>query len=515
MSKIMNDEHHFKAKPIFMAVVLMTVQIGFFALIYHYFSDKIEYFSALQTLLALSLIVYIINRPISTAYQMAWLVVIAVLPVFGGLLYLFLHIMPGVDRLNARLDSQIENTKPYLVTPENAILVKESDSLFFGLTNYLYERCLLPVTTLNQLTYYPSGEKALYALKEELKKAKEFIFMEYFIVSEGKILDEILEILIEKVNLGVEVRLMYDGNTVFNLPRGFQNKLEKLGIACHVFSPISPIISTYQNNRDHRKITVIDGKVAFTGGFNLADEYANLKTLYGHWKDAGIKIEGAGVDNFTGLFLQMWHMNKGSLEKNAARYFHKMPLEVPECENPTWAVGYGDAPGDSESLGENIYLHLLFNAKKYVYIMTPYLILDDILLKALTQAAKRGLDIKIILPHIPDKKIPFYIARSYYDRLLEAGVKIYEYTPGFIHSKVWVSDDSFGTVGTVNVDFRSLYLNFENGLLFYDKAVARDIRADFIATLEQCIKINQWYYRKRPFYERFSGRVARIFGALM
>lgn len=514
MSKVINDAHHIKARPFIVALLFFLIQIGVFILVYHFFREKLSYFGFLQSLFGVMCIIYIINRPISSSYHIAWLVVIAALPLFGALLYLFLHIMPGVDRLNARLESQVEATKRYISSLENTLLVKKADEKFNGLALYLYERCQHPATSGNKLTYYPSGEEAIDALKLALRQARKFIFMEYFIVAEGDVWQEIYAILKAKAKEGVEVRFMYDGSC-FNLPKGFQRNILKEGIACRVFSPISPFISTYQNNRDHRKITVIDGKVGFTGGFNLADEYVNKKLRFGYWKDAGLKIVGVGVDNLTASFLQMWHMVNDTIETDMSPYFQHLPLELPDQDNPTWAIGYADAPGDGESLGENIYLHLLYHAKKYVHIMTPYLILDDIIIKGLTQASKKGVEVAIILPHIPDKKIPFYIARSYYDRLLEAGIKIYEYTPGFLHAKVWVVDGEFATVGTVNLDFRSLYLNFENGILCYDKSLCETIEKDFQETFSASQVITQWFYRKRPLYQRLSGRIARVFGALM
>lgn len=315
------------------------------------------------------------------------------------------------------------------------------------------------------------------SLKKQLNAAEKFIFMEYFIVDNGVMWETLLEILERKAKEGVEVRFMYDGMcSISRLPYNYPKILESKGIKCKIFSEIRPILSTYQNNRDHRKICVIDGEVAFTGGVNPADEYINEKERFGHWKDTAIMLQGEAVQNFTILFLQMWNVT----ERRKENYEQYLTTKSREFRRELgYVLPYGDSPFDDEDVGKEVYLHILNHAKKYVHIMTPYLVLDNETLTNLTYAAKCGIEVIIIMPHIPDKWYAFVVAKTHYEELIEAGVQIYEYTPGFVHAKVFVSDDDTATVGTINLDYRSLYLHFECGAFIYNNQVVRDIEKDF------------------------------------
>ena len=296
--------------------------------------------------------------------------------------------------------------------------------------------------------------------------------------------DSILDILKRKVQEGVEVRFMYDGMcSISLLPYNYPKTIRKYGIQCKMFSPIRPVLSTTQNNRDHRKICVIDGKIGFTGGINLGDEYINRKVRFGYWKDTAVMLEGDAVQSLTMLFLQMWNVTELKPDQYK-RYVTPMSAEL--HRELGFMIPYGDSPYDNEDVGEEVYFHILNHAKKYVHIMTPYLILDNEMLDTLTRAAKSGIEVCIIMPHIPDKWYAFAVAKTYYRELIEAGVQIYEFTPGFVHAKIFVSDNDTATVGTINLDYRSLYLHFECGVFIYNNPVVREIESDFLKTLEKC-----------------------------
>ena len=323
----------------------------------------------------------------------------------------------------------------------------------------------------------------------------------------------VLEILKEKAAAGVEVRFMYDGMcSISLLPPDYPKKIRRFGIQCKMFSPIRPVLSTTQNNRDHRKICVIDGKTGFTGGINLGDEYINRKERFGYWKDTAVMIKGDAVQSLTMLFLQMWNVSELKKEKFEP-YLTTMAKELkPETG---FVLPYGDSPYDHENVGEEVYVHILNHAKKYVHIMTPYLIIDQSMITALTFAAKRGVDVKLILPHIPDKKFVFALAKSHYKELLKAGVRIYEYTPGFVHAKIFTSDDEKAVVGTINLDYRSLYHHFENGCFMADCDAVADIRADFERMMAQSRDVTQQYREGRSATLRLGQLVMRFFAELL
>ena len=309
--------------------------------------------------------------------------------------------------------------------------------------------------------------------------------MQFFIVDEGKMLTSVLDILKQKVQEGVEVRFMYDDvGSLTMLPRHYYRQLEKMGIQSVAFNPFVPFLSLAMNNRDHKKIVVVDGKIGFSGGFNLADEYINQRVKYGHWKDSGLMIRGEAVNSLTRMFLESWNVAKNSEEDYEKYYVYEE-----NKGNDGFVVPYGDSPLDDESVGENVYLNMINQSHDYLYITTPYLILDDNLQTALINASKRGVDVRIITPGIPDKKIVFRVTRSYYQTLMKYGIRIYEYTPGFIHAKNFLVDDKCATVGTINLDYRSLYLHFENGIYIYKSKILKDIKEDFLKTEEVCHEV--------------------------
>ncbi len=362
--------------------------------------------------------------------------------------------------------------------------------------------------------YYPLGEDKFADLMTELKKAEKFIFLEYFIIERGIMWNAVLEILKEKVKEGVEVRVMYDGMcSILLLPYRYPEELQKYGIKAKMFAPIVPFLSTSQNNRDHRKVVVIDGKVAFTGGVNLADEYINQVERFGHWKDVAVKIVGDAVRSFTVMYLQMWNVSeKGS--EDYEKYLKDITFEKP-LYHDGFVIPYGETPTRSMEVAKTVYESMIEGAVKYVHIMTPYFIVDREFLDSMRYAARRGVEVSMILPHIPDKKVVYYIARTFYPELLEAGINVYEYTPGFIHAKAFVSDDISAVVGTINLDYRSFYHHFECGVYFYDHSVVAKVEEDFQNTLRRCQKVTMGYYKKIPFYQKAVGRVSRLLAPLL
>ena len=385
-----------------------------------------------------------------------------------------------------------------------------------NLAAYIENSGSYPVYGNTNVKYYPVGEEMFEDMKKELEKAKRFIFMEYFIVERGEMWDSILEILERKVQEGVEVRFMYDGMCcLVLLPYSYPRELRAKGLKAKMFAPIRPALSTYQNNRDHRKILVIDGHTAFTGGINLADEYINRKVRFGHWKDTGIMVKGDAVTSFTMMFLQMWNITEKEPE-DYGRYLRDPEFFYPpELSMEGFVIPYGDSPLDQETVGELVYLDIINTARNYVHIMTPYLILNYELVQALQFAAKRGVETIIIMPHIPDKEYAFLLAKAHYEELIRAGVQIYEYTPGFVHAKVFTSDDEKAVVGTINMDYRSLYLHFECAAYIYRNEVIKDVERDFKETLAKSQVITLEECRHYPWYKKFAGRVLRLFAPLM
>jgi cardiolipin synthase len=341
-----------------------------------------------------------------------------------------------------------------------------------------------PVYSNTRQVYLDSGESYFKKVLEELEKAQHYIFLEFFILKEGHMLNSIMEILSRKAQNGLDVRVMYDDlGCFFTLPQDYPERLARQGIKCFAFNPVKPVVSTLQNNRDHRKIISIDGKVAFTGGLNLADEYINIVERFGHWKDSAIMLEGDGAWSLTLIFLQMWNLSNKENKDDYASFFPWKEGSIKGDESWGFVQPYADSPFDHEFVGEHVYIKIINKARDYVYINTPYLIVDDNLLSALTMAAKSGVDVRIITPHRWDKQIVAITSRSYYRRLVKAGVKVYEYTSGFNHGKSFVADDKIATVGTTNLDFRSLYLHFECGVLIYSSDQIAAIKEDFLRTV--------------------------------
>ena len=410
-----------------------------------------------------------------------------------------------------RVNSSIEASKAYFESGEQA---EQSplweESRISEMKSASAELGVFPAFDDTQAVYYPTGEEAYEAMLDELEKAQDFIFMEYFIIDQGEMLDSVVDILTQKAAEGVEVRLMYDGTceTTGRVPKNFTKTMEEKGISCRSFFPIGLSGSENYDNRDHRKLLIIDGKTAFTGGINIADEYINKIEKYGHWKDNSIMIRGSAVNSCTVMFLQLWNMDEKSPDWD--KY-----LTAESAEGSGLVLPYCDSPLDSDTVGEDIYIDILNNAKSYVHIMSPYLVLDDRIESAIKAAAERGVDVSLILPGIPDKAAVYTVAKTHYQSLKNSGVKLYEYSPGFIHSKVFVSDDNRAVVGTINLDYRSFMHHFECALYFYGSDVIADIQADFENTLPECRLVTQEVIDELTLSEQIQGGIFRGIAPLM
>ncbi|MGE4353974.1 MAG: cardiolipin synthase [Oscillospiraceae bacterium] len=444
---------------------------------------------ALQVL-SVVLVLQIVNTKEKSGYRMVWVVLILLVPVAGIPFYFLFRVQSGTKRLNRRIREIEFKAQPcFELNPSCYEEAKRQCQCHRTGLSYLQNYTRFPVCCQTQTQYYSPGEQFFEALLVDLEKAEHYIFLEYFIVREGEMLSRVLEILERKVASGVDVRLLYDDMGCFlSLPVNFAQAMEKKGIKTSVFNPFTPFISAMQNNRDHRKICSIDGKIAYTGGINLADEYINYIEKYGHWKDSALRLEGCGAWNLTVIFLEQWELTRRKKED----YLRFYPWHTAKCEieNDGFVLPYADSPIDNENVGEHVYLQIINTARDYLYICSPYLIVDDTLASSLALAAKSGVDVRIITPDRADKRFVHFTTQSYYRQFIEAGVRIYQYTNGFMHSKTFVSDDVVATVGTTNLDYRSLYLNFECGVWMYDSKAVNQVKQDFLKTLEACHEID-------------------------
>ena len=498
----------------FIILLLLIAQALFYVAVFHWFSQYADIFYACTLIFTLAMLVYLFMSGIDASAKLTWLLIIAILPMAGAFMFLFTQMNAGHRLLKKQAEGTIRQSRNMVRQPEGVLEeLRQSGSDVDDLVTYLNRSNCFPAYKNTDVRFFPLGEDKFAAMLEELKKAEHFIFMEYFIIEEGYMWGKILDILLEKAAAGVEVRVMYDGMCEMStLPVDYWKLLEKKGIRSKPFAPILPILSTYYNYRDHRKILVIDGKVAFNGGVNLADEYINRKERFGHWKDTAVMLKGEAVKSFTLLFLQMWNTDV----KNPADQEYLPYLQDAESVPAEgYVIPYGDCPLDNEKVGEAVYMDILNRAGTYVHVMTPYLILDGELETALRFAAERGVDVKLILPGIPDKKGAYSLAKTHYSRLIDAGVQIYEYTPGFVHAKVVVSDDQKAVVGTINMDYRSLYHHFECATLMYRTACIPDIEKDFQNTLTRCRKVTPETMKKEKISLRLLGSIMKFVAPLM
>ena len=463
-------------------------------------------------ILSILLVLWIVNKEINPSYKLAWTILILVLPVFGMVVYLLFGESRVAKKMTEESDAVVQEIENYF--RENDKVREKIEALDEGISNqsaYIRDYAKFPLHSHTSTRYYPLGEAMFLDMLEDLKRAKHFIFLEYFIIHEGKMWNSILEILEQKVKEGVDVRLIYDDmGCVTTLPHRYYKKLQAKGIKCAAFNPVRPILNIVLNNRDHRKILVIDGHIGYTGGINLADEYMNLVEKFGYWKDTAVMLKGDAVKSFTLMFLQVWSIDKTEEDINKFVY---APYKSVKAEG--FVLPYADCPLDGYKVGERVYMDILNRAEKYVHIMTPYLIPDGEMETAIKFAAERGVDVSIILPGIPDKKIPYALAKTHYASLMASGVKIYEFTPGFVHAKVFVSDDERAVVGTINLDYRSLYHHFECATYMYGTKCIKNIENDFEETIKKCKMADKNTIKENSLYNKAVGFAVKAFAPLM
>lgn len=464
-------------------------------------------------------VIYLVCKDGNASYRIGWMLVILALPPFG----VFIYMLWGDKKPSKKLERKLRRAYADFAdfSGRNALIydaLEKENPRVAATARYLQKTSDCPLWNDTDVTYYSLGESMFEAMMEAIEQAKHYIFLEYFIVEEGKMWGRMLEALLKKAKEGVEIRMLYDDmGSVALLPFGYAKKLEKMDphFKCIPFNPVVPFLAMVMNNRDHRKILVVDGEVGFTGGINLADEYINEREKYGHWKDTGLKLVGGAVLNLAVMFMEMW--NASSKEKlTEKKYLANLPESNFSRDNAPkgFVQPYGDDPLDNENVGEDVYLEILNQAENYVYITTPYLILDDEMKSALIRAAKRGVDVRIITPGVPDKKVIFRLTRANYLPLIEAGVSIYEYTPGFVHAKSFLADDKMGVVGTINLDYRSLYLHFECGVFMYDVPALLELKKDMIATLDVSHKVKKEDVHTKPLGRLFDG-LLRVMAPLL
>ena len=491
-------------KRLVFVVLAMVVEFLVNFILIMYLGSYQEWIMVLLHILAAALVLYIYNQEKTAAVKMPWIILIMALPLLGVTLYAAIGFNPGMRSMRRRYKEIDEEILPLL--PDNKEGLDElcsKDPRAGNIAKYLKNNSSYSTYKDTDIVYFDDASKAIEAQKEQMKKAEKFIFMEYHAIENKESWKAIEDVLVDRVKAGVEVRVFYDDmGSIGFISTDFVKLMESKGIHCRVFNPFKIGFNLFLNNRDHRKITVIDGKVGFTGGYNIANEYFNITHPFGHWKDTGVMIRGNAVKSLTVTFLEMWNAIKGD-DENDTDFLKYLPdVNEEDLEKDTlydWSKGYvapyADIPLDSVQVGEDVYISMANYAKDYVWFVTPYLILTDEMIHALSLAAKRGVDVRVITPGIPDKAIVYSITRSYYHSLVKNGVKIYEYTPGFCHCKMSITDDVLATCGTINLDFRSLYHHFENGCLYGYSDAVMDTKNDFIAIMEKSKEVTKDYMR--------------------
>ena len=504
-------------KRVVQRVILLVssfiLQIGVISFFLLKYSESFFDFYLASLTLSIIIVFIIINNKSNPSYKIAWIVPVMIFPIFGGIFYL----LYGGNKLSTRekLKMVIQNIEmTNSLKQDDEIIKKIGDKSIYAKnqSEYILNYAKCPVYNNTETTYFKIGEEKFEALLRELKKAEKFIFLEYFIIQEGKMFNSILEILEEKAKQGVDVRLIYDDvGCIVTLPHNYKNTLEAKGIKCRVFNPIKPFFTRRLNNRDHRKIVVIDGDVGFTGGINLADEYINEYEKHGYWKDAGIMLKGDAVWNLTVMFLSMWDY----IDNKEEDYIKFKPSKNKYYNSKGYVQPFDDSPLINEPIGETVYLNLINKAKDYIYINTPYLIIDNEMATALKIAAKSGVDIKIVTPYIPDKKFVHAVTKSYYESFIKDGIEIYEFTPGFMHAKTFVVDDEYGVVGSINLDFRSLYLHYECGVWLYKTESIKSMKDDYLETLKRCHKVTMEECKNTSSIRKVLRLIIRMFAPLL
>ena len=482
--------------------IALTVALGIWLQQYAVYT-----YMAITAVSLIAVAILLDKDDVNPVYKLMWLLIILLLPPTGTIFYLYWGGRSRHGRKARQYSACSARANQALPEPLSSLALLPGDDVpFTRCGRYLAQYAYAPVWDNTSCRYYAWGQEFLPDYLEELQKAQQFIFLEYFILQEGKLWDQVLEILKQKAAQGVDVRVLYDGmGSLVKLPKDYDATLRSYGIQCGIFAPMrfSPNLSDYTllNHRDHRKITVIDGNVAFSGGFNLADEYANFTHPHGVWKDTGFMLRGEAVYSYTAAFLATWDYVRHTV--SPVERFRPTCRDMADCVIQPFV----DSPLDQENVSENAYFNILQQAQRYVYVATPYLVVDNEMLTCLRLAAKSGVDVRILTPGIPDKKFVYLVTQSFYHTLLEAGVRIFEYTPGFMHAKMFVSDDKAAIVGSANMDYRSLYLHFENCCAFYGGQMVRTVRKD----LEQCMAVSRECTLEEVYRTPLPKRILQIF----
>ena len=478
---------------ILMAVLLLLIQFFWVLVLVTRLTQQYPVINIVISVLAVILVIAINENETNMSFKAPTMILILIAPVIGVLFILLSEAMSNTLMMKKRFENYKNLTGKFLtVSDETLSEIRSEDPSASGNMVYLQDHCKFPAYKDTEITYFADAAEGIRRQVEGVKKAQEFIFLEYHAIEDKESFEDLKLALFERAEAGVDVRILYDdlGSFVF-INHDFIKRMEAHGIKCRAFNPIMPFFNLFINNRDHRKITVIDGKVGFTGGYNIANEYFNITHPYGEWKDAGIMMRGGAVRSLTAMFLEMWNsLRKIRSDEDAAKFFS---YDGSDIKAEGIVHPYADNPIDDEPMGENVYINIINASNKYVWFITPYLIISDELKRAMQNAAKRGVDVRIVTPGKPDKKIIYQTTRSYYAELISSGVKIYEFTPGFCHAKLCISDDKVATCGTINLDFRSLYHHFENGVLLYKVPAIADIKQDLLDTFERSEDVTSKY----------------------
>ncbi len=499
---------------LFWTFLTLFIQIGIVFISLYVVESRFG-LTTFSTVLGIVVSIMIFTRDDVPEYKLSWILLIMIVPIFGCSMYLIFGNKKKGIKQKRRMEKYHEIAAGHAIDVFPKAL--EADDVLdledARLSRYISALSDSRIYAETSMEYFALADYCFPAMVEELKKAEHFILMEYFIYEKGVFWDTILEILKEKVLQGVDVMLMYDDmGSIGTLPRNYYKTLRRLGIKAIAFNPVRPRLNPKLNYRDHRKVCIIDGNVAISGGLNIADEYINKKVRFGHWKDNGFILKGDGVWNYTFMFLQLWTYSVPA-EYQVDDFSKYMPTQSAPSDG--YIQSFGDSPLDEYSVAENAYMHMINSAKKYVWLSTPYLVLDNSMINAINMASRSGVDVRIITPAIPDKKSVYAHTRANYRKLLENGVRIFEYEPGFMHSKMFVSDDHSAIVGTTNMDFRSFYLHFESGSVFYGGKMVQAVKEDFLGTFEKCREISWQEYQHRPLGQKLLAQLSKIVAPLL
>lgn len=496
---------------IIVSALLLLFQIVFFAAIAYGYIGRFSFFYGLTSVLAMFTVIFILNRKGNPDHKIPWILFILVVPLFGISMFL----LWGGGRVSPIIKKKMRTCEArYLRHLKDDPAIRDRleyyDLMHARQADYLTRESGYPLYDKTSTKFYSSGEELLPKLLEELDKAEKYIFIEFFILAEGKMWDDIHEVLKRKTAQGVEVKIIFDDfGSIKRQRKGFINRLRNEGIAISIFNPINPTMNIFMNNRNHRKIIVVDGKVAITGGVNIGDEYINHIERFGYWADSAVIIKGKAVKSFVAMFCTMWDFINGRHIAIEDYFSEEVAMD------DGFVIPYCDSPLNDKNPAEGIYMQILNTAQKYVYIVTPYLIIDNTMKSMLQMAAKSGIDVRIITPHIPDKKYVHPVTQFNYTELLEAGVKIYEFTPGFCHSKLFISDDKVATVGSVNMDYRSFVFHFECGAWICDNSTVTDIKEHFFSLQDRSREIVLSRWKKRPLLVKLKQAILHLFAPFM